>query len=544
LGLWLVLRLILRDRHRAGLVASLVVVAFFMLWGALEDFILVVVPWLAGWRPLAFYGAYAAAVAAGLGALVWHYRAERRYALTLMGALAVIGVIWMLIAMLLLSPVFGRRAAWLITGYLIVFVAALAWVLRYRGDLRVATRSMNWFGGVLIGLYVAVFVINAGGRPADAPPPLDLGAAPAGEAALPDIYLIALDGYARSDVLRDTFGYNNLPFEDAMRAQGFEFAAESRANYDGPTVSLAALLNLDYLEGLLPHDAARGEDNGTAEALALYHENRAFRFLKERGYELLAFSPGLVSLEPRPPVDVCLSPPRALNEVEVVLLERTVVSRFMQVVYYAKYRNPAYWRFAARRKRILYAFDELGRLAEERSEAPRFVFAHLLIPGSPFLFTRTGDRAQPFGAGSLAIHQTFRDDVRAYLAAYVDQLHFTNHALQQAAARIVEQSKRPAVVIVVSTRGAALVRRGPGDSGPSEPQWPANLVSVRFPEPTPGLEPADSARLYDSISLVNVLRVTFNRVFGAGLPLLPDEVRGDSTGRPGTPAGVVSSSQN
>ncbi len=522
-ALWLVLRVTIRDRLRAGLATSLVIFAFFILWGVLEDAIQAVVPLLDGWPLWAFYLAYSVAVLVGLvAAAAWVYQDRRKLPIVLVVSLAGLAVVWFVVAWILLSPVFGRRAAWLISGYLIAFVTVMVGTLRYQGDIQAATRNMNRFAAILVALYLAMFLFNVRFTSVPLPPPLDAQTVTlAPETGWPDIYLIAVEGYPRSDVLDGGFRYNNGPFEERMVSQGFEFAAKSTANYPTTTLSLAACLNLDYLHNLLPASAVRSADPMAAGRL--YHDNRALRFLQDRGYHTIAFSPGLELREPRPPVDECLTPPWTLSELEATLLARTVLSRALQVVCYFKYDNPAYWRFALRRKRILFAADELARIASEPSDSPRFVFASLLVPEPPFLFTRDGGRAQPFGRGSLAIDRRFRRSPAEFRQHYIDQLGFTNDLLAEATENIVKRSTRPSVVLVVSGSGPEMaMRRGPDGTETPVPARFANLVAVRFPEPGTELGESDSA-IYDEISLVNLLRVTFNRLFGLDLPILPDE---------------------
>jgi len=61
-----------------------------------------------------------------------------------------------------------------------------------------------------------------------------------GETALPNIYYIILDGYARGDVLQEIYGYDNSEFLDHLATQGFYVADRSRANYCQTALSLAS----------------------------------------------------------------------------------------------------------------------------------------------------------------------------------------------------------------------------------------------------------------------------------------------------------------
>ena len=519
LALWLVGWLVLRDRYRAGLAASALVLFLVVLWGVLEDIISRAVPVFAVWSPWTFYAIFALAAALVIGAVAWRARGERSALKKLMLLLVPATLAGFAVAAFLLTPVFGRRAAWMIAAYLMLTGFCVTAVLRYPGDCRLATRSTNWFAAILVALYVAVVGYNRAPTAEVAPAELAItphtaesGAAPADP---PDIYLIALDGYARGDVLATDYGYNNLAFEGPLRELGFQFPEASQSNYTHPVYSIAACLNMDYLGELVREEDRT--DSGVGTVLQLYHNNRVFRFLREQGYEIAAFSPGMQSLEPRLPyVDRCLSPSDTPSEFEVVLADRTAVSRIMEAVYFVQFDNPAYWHFAYRRSRILNAFEGMTQLSAEKHEKPRFVLAHLLLPDPPYLFTRDGYRAQPFGPGSLSIHQGFRGEEAEFRAAYLDQLYFTNQMLKEAIRGIVQNSTRPAVVLLVSSRGAPLLLQR---ESRSPTQRYASLIAARFPDGAPQGEGKD---LYPAITPVNVFRVIFNRFFDTRLPLVED----------------------
>lgn len=505
----------LGDRYRAGLIASSILVPLIVTWGVLEDLISAVVPFLATWTPAAFYAVYVCIFGAVVAFLVYRDRSNIAKIRRVLLAAALLAGIGLVTASFALAPLFGRRAAWMIAAYLIatVFVIAAAW--RYEGDFKRATRSLNWFAAILLGLYAAsVFVSRSpAGGISVSPLPLSESVSQIPKDRLPDIYFIALDGYARSDILRSEFSYNNLTFEDGMKTNGFQIVPESHSNYTQAVLSLTACLNMEYLHAMGAPAARTGADMN--HAIRLYHDNRVFKTLREIGYSIVAFSPGLESLEPRSEGVAVLAPPHSVGEFEMVLLDRTVASRVMQAVYYLKYQNPAYWRYAFRRERILYAFDEMARLAQTESSAPRLIFANLLIPEPPYLFTRDGGRAQPFGQGSLAIDRRFRGRESEYRAAYLDQVHFTNQKLLETTQRIIEGAKRPSVILIASSRGAPVFLER--STAPPETRY-RNLILVRFPDGT-----ADS-HLYDSMSLVNLFRVTLNRIVDAGLPILEDRI--------------------
>jgi hypothetical protein len=519
-GLWFLCWVLLRDRFRGGISASAMVIAFFVLWGVLEDGIRWIVPKLSDWPHQVFYIGYGAVVVVAFGTLAWLFR-SRRHALAIRAlVLAFVAVAWFLVAAFLLAPVFGRRAAWLIAGYLIAVFFVLMALWRYEGNFKVLNRTANWFSGVLLLLYAGLSALNAAHGHTVEPRPLagltaEASAAAEGEAQ-PDIYLITLDGYARGDVLRDTpFTYNSWPFEQWLGENGMTFARQSRANYPSTLLSLTSCLNMDYLCELIDEgDRASGD---VQVVKSLYDQNRAVRFLRERGYEIVVFSPGYENLEMRGDVDRRLAPPRAPREFEMVLMNQTVVSRVMEIIYYMRYGNPAAWRVSYVRERILHAFEELPKLAEEGGK-PKFVVAHLSVPEAPFLFTRDGGLAHPYGPGSVAVDQVFEVLDRDFHKGYIDQLDYVNGELRGTISAILERSATPPVILVASSRGASKALPSSVNPASVPPERFKNLLFAYLPGPGS----RQDCSIYDTMGMANLFRVTFNNVFGTELPLVPD----------------------
>ncbi len=103
----------------------------------------------------------------------------------------------------------------------------------------------------------------------------------------PDIYYIILDGYARSDVMSELFGFDNRPFLERLERRGFYIAKRSTANYCQTPLSLSSSLNAVYLNGLIPsssHDKSQ---------LAEWIGNGAVvRTLRGQGYRFVTFATG------------------------------------------------------------------------------------------------------------------------------------------------------------------------------------------------------------------------------------------------------------
>ncbi|MBX7257387.1 MAG: hypothetical protein K1Y02_13570 [Candidatus Hydrogenedentes bacterium] len=519
-----VLAIALRNRYKAGLVTSTLIVSLVVVWGVLEDLISRAIPLYPTMPPVAFYILYAVLALAASGFAVYEYRNDPTRLRVHLFFLAAMLAGGLLIAALVLSPMFGRRAAWIITAYLMITVYAVVVVLRYPDDFQVMTRSANWFSGILLGLYVVVIIYNwphssgAQSKLTDLPAPQPTMFSPQ---TTPDIYFIALDGYGRGDTLRTFYGYNSLPFEEAMNAKGFSFSDKSTSNYLDVPLALTSCLNLEFAHNMLS-DTAEPSSASTTELMRLYHQNRLFRYLKNLNYHIVAFSPGIESMEPAGSVDEVLRPPYGLTEFEMVLLNRTIVSRIMEGIYYVRYRNPAAWGFSHLRRRVQFTLNELEKLPEASSDSPRLVYAYLPFPEPPYLLTRDGGLAQPFGPGSLGIDRMFRGLESDYREAYLDQVSYLNKRLDTVTTAIVEKSKRPVCVLIASCRGARVSLNA---AEPSQRERFAILTASRFPQ-------ASGEGLPQDVGLVNLFRATLNKLFGTSLPLLPNEYLSPPPGEP------------
>ncbi len=105
------------------------------------------------------------------------------------------------------------------------------------------------------------------------------------EKALPDIYYIILDAYAREDVLRSVIGYDNSTFLEALQKRGFYLPECSFSNYDGTIHAVTSVLNSNYMEAL---GVARNEQNGfESPDLNLIHDSWASQTFRAYGYKFV-----------------------------------------------------------------------------------------------------------------------------------------------------------------------------------------------------------------------------------------------------------------
>ena len=339
---------------------------------------------------------------------------------------------------------------------------------------------------------------------------LDLS--PPADAALPDVYYIILDSYSRADVLEDTFGFDNTPFLQSLEAMGFDVASQARSNYAVTRLSLPSSLNMDYLDALGPWPDPDARDAAWIDRVAKSSVVR--KSLEAMGYTVVAFESTIgmtdwrdsdVYLSPRP---LSLSDAAAfgrLNPLEVMLVQtsmgRLVIDGRVQLnaLLQTEIQDP----YESHRELILFTLDRLSRAPE--IAGPKFVFAHLMIPHRPYVFTAEGGVAETGEIFTLA-----EDDGgvsgQASVEGYVGQVTYLNSRLLELVETILKDSAVPPVIILQGDHGAQ-------ETGPDDRMKILNVYYL------PGVGPEG---VCESISPVNTFRVVFNAYFGADLPLLED----------------------
>ena len=394
--------------------------------------------------------------------------------------------------------------------WLALVLAVLVTLMRTRRDLSQLGRLAFVLGGVLAALlmakmfWYAVTSITRGENAADWQAVIAVERKRAREmwaktASSPDIYYIVLDKYARHDVLKTHFDYDNSPFIDYLTNAGFYVAKRARCNYLGTDWSLSSSLNYDYLDTLLR--AARQKP--TYATRGRVWNSRICRVLKDKGYKYIQLDSGWHVTQASPYADIVM--PRSvfdLTELERVFIDRSV----LRVPF--EHQLDAYLR-----RRTLRQFDDLVRIS--RIKEKTFTFAHIVCPHGPYVFDRQGNMP-----ATRTGHGTEESKL------YVNQLHYTNKLVRQTVDSIMANSHVPPIIILQSDHGCVPPDKVPSDGNRAPTLSDEQLIKyARLRSPIlsayyfPG---AGTKALYETITPVNSFRVMLNEYFGGDYALLPD----------------------
>jgi len=345
--------------------------------------------------------------------------------------------------------------------------------------------------------------------------PAALGAAHLGQHRIsPNIYYIVLDGYARADILREIYHYDNGDFLGFLQKRGFHVVPNARANYCQTHLSFASALNLDYLDDLAAQLGPRSHDR--RPLLERIRRNRLFAFLRKQGYHIIAFPSGYSATNLREE-DARILKPRlsALSEFQRLILKTTPVALLVDF-YSTAYMQVLENQSRAHTTRILYSLEHMPDAA--RSKSPVFVLAHIICPHPPFWFDRNGQiRLSVPGMAPTPLWDGthFSGTKEDYIKGYREQLIFVNKKIKEAVDEILEESRRPTVIIIQADHGPGAMLDWENPEKTFMKERLGILLAYHFPD--------GEIPVYDDLSPVNIFRLVLDHYFGANLPLLRNE---------------------
>ena len=352
--------------------------------------------------------------------------------------------------------------------------------------------------------------------------PITEGIAPQ-QSDLPDVYFIILDGYGRQDVLAELFDYDNSEFISALEAKGFTVADESWSNYGHTSLSLAATLNLDYV-----NDLAAKMDPGSRDLRPLGEliENSVVRrTFDDLGYQFVAFETDLAytSIDS---ADIYMQPDYSANRNELALLSGLELNEFEGMFLESTIARVALdhylqaqtdladfvtgFPYQKHRDRVLFTISSLSEFADRDGEF--LIFAHVISPHPPFVFGSNGEQipnASPFSLQDDGC--CTRDE---YIRGYREQAEFISNLVNLEVSEILARSETPPIIIIQGDHGpGAFLASSVSESNLRERFGILNGLFL------PGVN-AESVK--PSISPVNTFRLILREYFDLDLELLPD----------------------
>lgn len=317
------------------------------------------------------------------------------------------------------------------------------------------------------------------------------------ECAKPDIYLIVADGYPGRLQLKEVFGYDNATFENELKQRGFYIAGNSTANYNFTYFSMASTLNMNYLGKV--SGSISDSKNPPLGSLALKN-NQVLVFLKRQGYLFFNYSLFNFKKKPSPAIPTFL-----INDTRPIT-NQTLLSRLKKdlgyhVVTTLKIKLPGSRPVDLDLRNNLYLTRETIKTVRQKTQAPKFVYTHLVMPHNPYYFDSLGNKTE-----YTRLTHEYGFDKKAFISYLV----YANKRYLELVDSIRSGSGRPPVIILMGDHGF----RELTDSSQRKSEF-RNLCAVLLPG-------KEYARFYPEMSNVNIFRLILNAQFRQQLPLLKD----------------------
>lgn len=329
------------------------------------------------------------------------------------------------------------------------------------------------------------------------------------ELARPDIYYVILDGYARGDILKSLYEFDNSEFYHSLNDRDFIVLDRSLSNYAQTSLSLASSLNMNYIDSLIQGINPDSDDNSSLQNLI--SNSIVVKMLKEKNYKFITFSSGLSFFEIKNS-DLYISLNVSINEFENLLIETTPLRLIRKMV-----SKPS--PLSVHRDNILFTLNEIPRI--DRDYSPKFVFAHIIAPHPPFVLGRDdNDKFENekliYGDGSH--YHSMKEELQfEYKDKYLRQLKALNIKVLDMIDAILRNNKnKESIIILQADHGPRLMLNweNPDSKGIDEtfPILNAFYLPKRLEvKPVSDLTP------------VNSFRFIFNQLFQSELDILPNK---------------------
>jgi hypothetical protein len=315
-----------------------------------------------------------------------------------------------------------------------------------------------------------------------------------------DIYFLVFDRYGSADAIDRRFNITDNDLYGWLEERGFQVPANSHANYRATDFSLAATLNMQFLDNLTREVGRVSDDRTPAQDMIREHE--VGRFLKSQGYHCYQIGSWFEPTRSVAIADENLGYGVA-SEFETVLNDLTIMPAIDRVRGVVS-AEPTYR--DRHREGILFGLRQLRRVAT--APGPKFVFAHILLPHDPYVFKADGSPLSEADANAAPEPQL-----------YAEHLAFANSQIKEIVGYLLAGPEETRPIVIIE-----------GDEGPlacqnvdcvtNTPDYLrirlGNLIAMYLP----GVDEV----LPDTFTSVNTFRVVFREYFGSDLESLPDRI--------------------
>jgi hypothetical protein len=395
-------------------------------------------------------------------------------------------------------------------GLLLALAVALA-VYR-RTPIRAITGGLN-----LVALVLLVFALSAilphnlqPATRANGDEVTPTGLTPA-RTTQRDIYYLVYDRYGSASSIEAAFGIEDNDLYDWLAERGFAVAPRSHANYSRTTLSLASVLNMDYLDDLA--ERVGPDTTDPAPLYAMLQDHLVGRFVREQGYRYIHIGSWFNPTRQARFADEVMNV-ETTTEFEAVLYETTAMPLLLE--HFGPEEEAMTPADQAHVDNSLFQIRALERV--QGDPGPKFVYAHVLLPHEPYVFDVDGRYISPAERADDPESVQFRR-----------QLEFTNRHIKDFVGGLLRVPPEQQPIIIVQADEGPYPARYQADwdnfdwaeATPAELEAKFGILNAFYLPPESG-QPAELPEPYPTMTSVNTFRLVLGRYFGLDLPYLED----------------------
>lgn len=328
----------------------------------------------------------------------------------------------------------------------------------------------------------------------------------------PDVYYLVFDCYPGTLFLRDYVEYDNSLFNKALKEKGFRIIEDPKSNYNRTPFSISSTLNFQYLRNIMSFSPVSPKDYN--QARLTIKESIVPKIFKHYNYTFYNLSIFDIGKTPSIRRENFLTMPE-----QNILLYNTLTERFKNDLFWnlitGKHAVGIVQKLFGRNEEKLASgqeekrnfnntvIDSLLKIPLQKTNAPKFIYAHLYLPHPPFFYDENGkenDLKHIITAASLKNKLLF-----------LSYLKYTNKIILEITSNIIRASDSKALIVLQSDHGFTDF-----DSTLTNPQLSfKNYSAVYFPD-------KNYSAIYDTMSNINIFPILFNKFFNTEIPLQRD----------------------
>jgi hypothetical protein len=320
------------------------------------------------------------------------------------------------------------------------------------------------------------------------------------------VFYFIFDRYGSQPVLANYYGFDNSDLIGFLETKGFYVASNSRANYLKTAHSLASTFHMGYLDFLAEDPRSTiGDWHPIYDRL---RDHRVGRFLKSRGYNFVQIGGWWGPTQHNRYADENHN--FGFSEFNTLYLRNTIVAPILSTIAPdSAYARLLQWNTSQclRVPRQIEKVKEIGTRSEKT-----FVFAHILVPHEPFVFSPDGRCLSP-------------DEMkrRTEEEGYVEQVRYANSLIKDFVSALLAADGPKPIIIIQADEGPFPVRYRSGDRSWHDAtvdelrEKMGILNAFYFPD-------GDYRDLDPQVTSVNTFRIVFDKYFGTNFKRLPDRI--------------------